>query len=470
LSIYILLSKDIEKLLYFGGMESLATHISTIDWILGFMYLLFIVMGAWLYKYYKHRNDPAYKYFIPGLIAKIGGGLAFVLIYAYYYGGGDINSYYLGSKALVNLTFEDFGATMQMLGGGNSSELRSAFTYDTGVPFMYIFGDPKTWAVCRFSYPFMLLSFNHLIPATILINAFSFIGLWQFYRMLSEKFPNQRKQMAFAALFIPSCLFWGSGLIKDTYTLSATLWLFAIVHNILEKRRTLIYQIVLLVVNSYIIIVIKPYIFVALLPALVIWLSFSYLKKIKNRLLRYILTPVLLLSVTIGGSIAYFSMDSSLGQYGNVQEALKKAEVTQKDLTQGQYYGENYYDIGEFDATLSSTLSKFPIATMYGAFGPFIWQANSPVILISAIESSVLLGLFVLVILQFRRKKVWKKLSSDGFLLGALAFSLIFLFFVGLSSGNFGALVRYRIPALPLLWALILYLLYSNCEKENNSL
>lgn len=450
-------------------MNGLNSYIDVFDWLLGFMYFLFIVLGAWLYKYYKHRNDPAYKWFIPGLIAKIGGGLAFVLIYAYYYGGGDINSYYLGSKALVNLTFEDFGATMQMLGGGNSSELRSAFTYNTGVPFMYIFGDPKTWAVCRFSYPFMLLSFNHLIPATILINTFSFIGLWQFFRMLSDKFPEQRKQMAFAALFIPSCLFWGSGMIKDTYTLSATLWLIAIFNNIIEKRRTLIYQIVLLVINSYVIIVIKPYIFVALLPALVIWLSFSSLKRIKNRLLRYILTPVLLLSVTIGGFVAYFSMDSSLGQYGNIQEALEKAEVTQKDLTQGQYYGENYYDIGEFDASLSSTLSKFPIATLYGAFGPFIWQANSPVILISAIESSVLLVLFVLVILLFRRKKVWKKISSDGFLLSSLIFALVFLFFVGLSSGNFGALVRYRIPALPLIWVIILFLLSSKNKTKNSS-
>lgn len=449
-------------------MYGLAYYITTFDWLLGFFYLLLILLGAWLYKYYNHRNNPAYKWFIPGLLAKLGGGLAFVLVYAYYYGGGDINSYFLGTKALVNLTFEDFGATLQMLAGINDVELRSAFTYDTGVPYMYIFGDPKTWAVCRFSYPFMMLSFNHLIPATILINAFSFIGLWQFFRMLSDKFPNQRNQMAFAALFIPSCLFWGSGMIKDTYTLSATLWIFAIVYKLLQRKRGFILQLLLLVINVYVIIIIKPYIFVALMPALAIWFLFSYLKNIGNKLLRYTVTPILTLSLAVGGIFMYFSLGSNLGQYGDIQDALEKAEVTQKDLTQGKYYGGNYYDVGEFDASISSTLSKFPIAIMYGAFGPFLWQANSPVILISAIESTALLIMFFLIIVQFRKKKVWGKVTSDGFLLSALVVSLVFLFFVGLSSGNYGALVRYRIPALPLIWTLLLISLSKISKKQNH--
>jgi hypothetical protein len=60
---------------------------------------------------------------------------------------------------------------------------------------------------------------------------------------------------------------------------------------------------------------------------------------------------------------------------------------------------------------------------------------------------------------------------SDPNVIFAMVFSLSFAFAVGVSTFNFGTLVRYKIPVLPFfLVALILILDYSNRDKKSEVL
>jgi len=55
--------------------------------------------------------------------------------------------------------------------------------------------------------------------------------------------------------------------------------------------------------------------------------------------------------------------------------------------------------------------------------------------------------------------KAWKTINKDPTIQFCLIFSLVFAFAVGISSFNFGALSRYKIPCLP-FYALALILIY----------
>ena len=144
----------------------------------------------------------------------------------------------------------------------------------------------------------------------------------------------------------------------------------------------------------------------------------------------------------------------------------KTAQVTAYDI--GFYSGRNAgsgYSLGKLDGTFGSMLRLAPEAINASLFRPYLWEVNNPLMLLSALESVFLL-IFCLYILLKMNIKILKALSHPDILF-AMIFSIVFAFAVGVSTFNFGTLVRYKIPMLPFfVVALILILNYSNKDKK----
>ncbi|MBK5271349.1 MAG: hypothetical protein JJE22_10080, partial [Bacteroidia bacterium] len=89
-------------------------------------------------------------------------------------------------------------------------------------------------------------------------------------------------------------------------------------------------------------------------------------------------------------------------------------------------------------------------------YRPFLWEINSPIALLSAMES---LG-FLLLTLNFLFKRGLKKFLSVPFsdprILMCFVFAFVFAVAVGTASANFGALSRYKIPCTPFYLIMIL--------------
>jgi hypothetical protein len=100
-------------------------------------------------------------------------------------------------------------------------------------------------------------------------------------------------------------------------------------------------------------------------------------------------------------------------------------------------------------------LSKFPAAVVVSLFRPFVWEAKNVMALLSALEALVFLFFTVMVIIRHKAKLV-SIVSKDPTLTFCLVFSVIFAFAVGISSYNFGALSRYKIPCLPFYAAFLI--------------
>ena len=140
---------------------------------------------------------------------------------------------------------------------------------------------------------------------------------------------------------------------------------------------------------------------------------------------------------------------------------LETASVTQKDLKQDYYEGSSF-DIGDFEPTVAGMATKVPAAMAVGLFRPYIWEARKLVIFISGLEN--LTYLLTVVFLLFRIfgnvKRFFRILNDHPILSFLLCYTLFFSIMVGLSTSNFGALVRFKIPFMSCYISLLLILHY----------
>ena len=149
-----------------------------------------------------------------------------------------------------------------------------------------------------------------------------------------------------------------------------------------------------------------------------------------------------------------------------MDKILNKAVVTQQDLKNERYQG-NSFDIGDFDASLGSILQKAPVATVAALFRPYIWESKNAVMLISGLENLFFLAFTIYLLLKIKVAPIFSLVRRNPLLQFSVIFSLIFAFSVGLTTSNFGALVRLRIPLVPFYLSSLFVIKYLNEKKEN---
>jgi hypothetical protein len=388
-----------------------------------------------------------------GLGAKVTGGIAFTLIYLFYYGGGDTIVYYKTAIAYCNLILQSPFEGLAITLSNNSIENFSFFTPETGYPVRHIFNDSATLMVSKIAIPFLLLSFKSYLIGSLLISFISYLSIWQLFKLFRHLTNNKQISML-STLFVPSILFWGSGISKDTITFAATCYFVYGAYWIIIRRKFKLMIVILSAISLWLIITIKPYIFLVLFPGTLVWIFFNSIQSIKNKFIRTATVPIILVSSIIISGFTLNSISSVLGEY-STDNIMRKAIIAQEDLKQ-DYYGGNSFDIGKIEPTTAGVISKFPIATFYGFFGPTLVHVNNVVMLFSALENTVLLFLSISIFLLRNPVKTLQRLSGEPFLTFCLLFSVLFAFGIGLSSPNFGALVRFKIPLLPFFLIMLL--------------
>lgn len=426
------------------------------------IYLPIILFISFYIKNKREVNNPIYRYYTRGLIAKFVGAIFFCLIYSLHYKGGDTVNYFISSVAMTNLMTYNFSNYIDLMTGGRYWH----FNEITGIPAKYMFDDPKTFFVVILSNPFVFLGFKSFITSSILISWITYNGVWKFYLMFTDIYPKLAKQLSFTILLIPSTLFWGSGIAKDTYSYSSCLWLVYNFYMIFIKKQKIPINVIVLIINIYLILSIKPYIFVALFPLLIIWVIYQPLKKIRNNFLKTAIAPAILLIGTILGTVGLSLMSESLGEYSSYDKVVTKAQVTQQDHLREEAYGGNNYDIGHFDGTVGSMLKVAPLATITGLYRPFIFEANNFTMLLSGLENSLLLYLTLMIVFKAGIIKAFNRVISEPLLLLSVLFTILFSYGIGISAANFGALVRFKIPIIPFFASAIIVMMAKHREEK----
>lgn len=432
------------------------------DLLLTPIYLPFIFLVALMFR--RRLCDRHTKaYFMPAFTLKIIGAICLGLIYQFYYGGGDTFNFFKDSKVIWEAFTESPLTAIRIVfaDGGYHYDL---YEYTRRI---YFYVDPYSFHVIRLAGFLGFFTFHTYTLIAIFFAIISFTGVWAMYKVFYHLYPHLHKKLAIAVFFLPSVFFWGSGLMKDTITLGAMGWAFYGFYFGIINRKNILSNLFILVISLLIIKAIKVYILLCFLPAAFFWVFLEYRAKIRSKALQFLALPFTIVASVPLGYFAIEKVTEDNARY-QLENIATTTQVTAEWLTQmGNVSKGSVYSLGEFDGTFTGMLSKFPQAVVVTLYRPFIWEVRNPVMLLSALESMFFLYLTIQMFRHFKIKVLLKMLNDQPVLLFCFVFSITFAFAVGISSYNFGTLVRYKIPMMPFFLA-ALYIIQSQSEKKVN--
>ncbi|MCO5249184.1 MAG: hypothetical protein M9887_09590 [Chitinophagales bacterium] len=389
----------------------------------------------------------------------------YVHVYIYYYGYGDTLRFFRFGQLYKDLLFN-----IQNLSFVNWLFMPNE-TFKNLISFQidYAYGyDESSLFVNKISGCLSFISFNSFLVNTLIFSITSAIGLWYMFIGLYKLYPKLKIEMAVAILFVPSVVFWGSGLMKDTICIGA---LGFMTYNIckiffLKNERnysSIIFNSIMFIFCSYIISNVKIYQLLAYLPGVFIWIFYSFRDQIKNSFIRKSTTPFILILLAFMVVVGLQVFSDNLNKYAldNVVETALNLQYNLSMTDAG-----SAYDLGTIDPSLLGLVKKFPLAVNVSLFRPYLWEIKNPFMLLAAIESFLILIFTLLAIKNVGLFKLPNKILGSGILIFCFSFSIIFGFATGISSQNFGSLMRYKIPIMPMYLIFIFITYFNNTGKS----
>ncbi len=388
-----------------------------------FWILHIITLGLIAYLSFRKLKSSFHPVvFWLGMLLKLTAGIILGHIFYEYYGSGD------------TIYFFDLANNGNQISLPNQP--RTSFFVSALKPLVWLTGG-SYWIV------------------SLWLSLFSFLACWYATILLVEVFPFQKNLVAICLLFIPTIIFWSSGVMKDTLSFAAMVASVTVLVKFHKHGYVSIQNMVILLLSSILLFKIKHYLLIVLLifgGALVAnWL----LNKIEGRV-KWILTiAVLGLALVSTQLIHPYLKITRIAQtvYENNQAIIKNTNP------------EDQLDLVINDAKLVSVLREVPKAIHIGLFRPSVIDNTVTMGWIHKIENLILTTLiFLSLLLCFKLKPTidWPLLSIS------ISCILLLAIMLPLSSPNFGSLVRYKNAYMPFLFMLSGFLPYTYLTSKSS--
>jgi hypothetical protein len=417
------------------------------------LYGIAILIRPWV------TYDENRKYFLPAFSLKLLGALLLGALYQFYYGGGDTFGYFRGANQIFEAFYNEPGIALKLIFNDNNYK-EGVYNYASRI---WMYKDTTAYMVVRIAGIFAILTGGTYSGIALLFAAVSFSGLWAMYMAFSKLFPNYLFGLAIAILFIPSTIFWGSGILKDSITFGMLGWSTAALINLLYWQRRPWLWVSVLLASLLLAFKIKEYIVLSFIPAAMIWVYFVMIKKVSNKLLRILVAPIVITLMLFLSGYTIFKVGETSARY-SMENMAETARTTAYDV--GRYTGRNagsHYDLGDFEGNFSSMIRLAPAAINVSLYRPYLWEVRGPLMLLAALEGSTLLILTIIILVRVFWFRINVLNSPAAWF--SLVFSLTFAFAVGISTYNFGTLFRYKVPLMP-FFAILLVLAWSYTKQE----
>lgn len=442
-------------------------QIGVVDFVISSFLVLGFLAGASQKSKKMSALHPHYKYYFSGMAFKLFAVISFLLIFIYYYNGGDTLSYHKGAIAMKNLFFSSPGRYFDLLLNPITVEkYYNYFNPETCYPPTWMVKKEANFTVIRVASIFQIFLGNSVVAPNIIFARLAYTPLFKLYELVCSYFPEKGTILRYAILFTPSVAFWGSGIMKDTIAVTGICWLVVMFEKVaIQKVRISISRFAIIAFSAMAIYQVKSYLLLALIPGMIVWFNFQRVSRIKSGFVKAVLFPAFGIGSFFGFLYLYTTYGELFGIY-SADSIFVEAAIIQQDLLREEAYGTNSFNIGTFEPTLAGVTGKIPKALEAGLFRPYLWESGgSPTMVLSGIENAIIL--FMLIVGLFRRKifGFFGNTFSHPFLILSLIFTLFLAFSIGLTSANFGALVRYKIPLMPFFMT-ILILNYSRGKSE----
>lgn len=403
----------------------------------------------------KYNDTPIQQYIVPAITLRFVGALTYTLVIGYYYGFGDSHNYYQGVLDMHKAVMNDYSYLWDIYGKAKletTDRLYSYFYYDNYGATRYYMLEQRSYSVSRFALPFSLIFNKSFLCISFCISYFSFMGSWRIFKMFYEMYPHMHRKIALATLFLPSILFWGTSLLKDPICVGAMGFFTYAAYSLLIKRKNITSSLIALIVSGWLLNSYKPYILICLSAVFMLWVFYRFRSSIKDKTLRTVSTSLFMALAVLAGyflsqglaqseSTAQFSSDKLL-------ETIQSQQATFGRNSAGAEGGGSNFSVGSTGSALQMA-AALPLGVVNTFFRPFLWDVRSPVAILSALEAFAFLYLTYLCFRRIGIGKTFNMIFSDPVIVFCFVFAIMFGGIIGVTTTNFGALVRYKLPCIP---------------------
>ena len=379
---------------------------------------VFVVLAPLLTRMLSKVEDDARVrgIVVAGLGAKIFGGYSRYLAAEFVIGGGDNIVYHIvGSNLASEFRALVFGGPI----------FQGSFNAGPGTNFIRLFtGIAYTFIGTSFTVGFLFYAI------------LSFWGLYFFYRAFALALPDgDRRMYALIVFFLPSMLFWPSSIGKEAWmSLCIGAATYGMARLLTQQRHGYLTMFLGLAGMA----VVRPHLAaifgVGLVGAFLLRRSDgdgAAAKKIAG----------LLVFAAAAGLLM-----SQLQSFFGLEDGLDPNQVFENTTERTSQGGS------QFEAVQPSSPIGLPWAVITVLFRPFLYEAGGAAGLIAALESTFLIGLFI--INAHRIARVPRDMIRYPYIGFAVLYMLVFAFAFS-SISNFGILVRQRTQLLPIATILL---------------
>ena len=428
--------------------------------IIGYtLFLWFVIRLCFSNILYKDKQLG--KYFNIAFFLKIGAGIAFTLMYEYIYQWmGDTFYYYSNSCHLSQTLWTSpssyFKILFDLVDNTNIASVDTTF-YN---PLRYKGNASGLYNIHRFLSPFAILGLRNYYLMCVVANSFFFVLNFKVFLFILKQInvSDKYRRITFISfLCIPSALLFSSGLVKDSFCYTFSSLMVVYLYKLFFLRKISIGNIIKFLFCFYILYSLKPYLLFVFFGSFLLWWGFSLLHHVKNVVLRFAIFPTVMILLFV--SLLYGSQFLGTllgGKYSSIDSMVQSAAMSQYDLKQDYYQG-HAFDIGEY-SDIEGMISLSPLAIVAGLFRPFLWEARNMGMFFSGVENTIILFLTLYILFIIGPKYFIPLIKNNLFLSFCLLVSIMLSFSIGITTSNFGALVRFKIPLLPFLFYALLFI------------
>ncbi len=434
--------------------------ISSLDIVVSVIYLMAILFLAFNIKS-RITNENQRRFFIPFVVSKLIYTILFVVIHIFVYNGGDTFLFFAGGNFIADQILANPSGILTYLFG--SFEQLQHLQYSENYAIVYSFRDSTTLAMSQVTSLFCMLGLKLYLATSLVFTTITAFGFWRLYTTIAKLYPGLELILSFCVLFYPTLGIWGSGILKDPLIVASIGYMLYGVSGIIEGNKILVKSITILI-GAWLCFNLKPYILYTFVPAILLWVQGKISRKLSFTA-NIISLPIILTTFIIGGFFFLRTVSEGAGKYSleNVQNVAIGFQSWHTYLAENR--NQSGYSLGEVEFTAQGVLLKTPEALFVTYYRPAITEIRNFATGLEGIQSNILLLLTIYILFSVGPINFFRIMIRNHDVRSFMLFAILLGVAVGLTSYNFGALSRYKIPCIPFFTASLAIIYYEGKLK-----
>lgn len=412
------------------------------QYLLPIFYTLFFIFLIYKLRFFN-QSGISFKILSAIFLIKLISGIALALLYRYYYDSyqtSDVYKYFIDGKVVFGILDKNPADFFKLLVG-----------IDSDAAYMHKYLDDTEFWYKAFNYGLLndnrmiirihtilnFVSLGNFWVHSIIFSFFSFAGLTAIYKVF-EKYFERKYLLIIAVFFAPSVMFWSSAELKESLIMAMLGILFFTLFRILEKKKIILNS-VFFFISILLMLTLKFYVLFSLLPGLIAYFI------VKQFRIKYSILVFLGVYIVI---ISLFFNSQYISTY-NLPEIICQKQQDFINMLDASGTVGSRIPLTDIEPNFLSFLKATPFAILNSFFRPSYFDIHARIVIPAVVENLIILFLLI-ISLKLRNTEKIKKLLPEILFLFSFVITLFIL--IGLTTPVLGALVRYKVPALPFLF------------------